>query len=186
MMSNCQYPTAIRAADRSAGKRILRRPAISRAMPPMRLNRSESVLVDVLAELKGIVLCGEGFDIELLDRDVGRCEALAQRLEERVIALEVVQGLLEALRQAVGADRLPLFVAEVVRVDGHRWRKGQLSLDAVESGGDDAPERDVRVGAGVGRLQLDVGRLGLVALEGRGDAHGAFAIVGTPGAIGRG
>src|SRR5207248_8282335 len=69
-----------------------------------------------------------------------------------------------------------------------RDRRGQLepALDAVEAGRHYPAERDVGIGAGVGRLQLDVGRLRLMALEGRSDAQRAFTVVRTPGAVRRG
>src|SRR6202022_3978129 len=107
------------------------------------------VLIDMLSELEGRVLCGEGRDIELLDGDVGSREALAESVGEHGVAFEIGDGLLEALRQTVGADRLALFVAEVVGVDGDRRGKRQLSLDAVESGRDHAAQGDIRIGPGI-------------------------------------
>src|SRR6202022_608625 len=92
----------------------------------------------MLSELEGRVLCGEGRDIELLDGDVGSREALAESGGEHGVAFEIGDGLLEALRQTVGADRLALFVVEVVGIDGDRRGKRQLSLDALESGRGDA------------------------------------------------
>src|SRR2546423_10963159 len=97
-----------------------------------------SIFVDVLAKFEGHVSGGEGLDVELFDGDVRRGETLAHRFEERVIALEVADRVLKARREAVGADRLALFVAEVVGVDGDGWRQRELTFDAVEPGRDHA------------------------------------------------
>src|SRR6202022_343057 len=107
------------------------------------------VLIEMLSELEGLVLCGEGRDIELLDSDVGGGEALAESVGEHRVAFEIRDGLLGALRQTVGADRLALFLAEVVGVDGDRRGERQLSLDAVASGRDPAAQGDIRIGPGI-------------------------------------
>src|ERR1700732_5241377 len=124
-----------------------------------------SVLVYVLAKLEGLVFRSKSLDVKLFDRDVGRREALAQRVGENAVTFQVGDRFLEARGQAVGANRLALVVAQGVGVDGRRRGEGKPTLDAVESGRDHAAERDVGVGAGVGRLQLDVGRLRFVAFE---------------------
>ena len=140
----------------------------------------------MLSELEGLVGGREGVDVELFDRDIRRGQALAEGPEQNVIALEVCDRLLEALRQAVDTDRLALLVAQGEWVDRDRRRQLEPALDAVEAGRHHPAERDVGIGAGVGRLQLDIGRLRLMALEGRSDAQRAFAVVRTPGAVRRG
>src|SRR2546430_2975531 len=96
-------------------------------------------LVDVVAEFEGVVGAGERFDVELFHGDVRRGQPLAHRLEERVVALEVSDRLLQAGRQAVGADFFPLALAEGVRVDRDGRRGPQLALHALAAGRDLPP-----------------------------------------------
>src|ERR1700694_1609144 len=105
--------------------------------------RGRSVLVDVLAELEGLVLYREGLDVELFHGDVRRGEALAQRVGERTVAFQVGDRFFETRGQAVGADRLALMVAQGVGVDRRGRREGEPPLDAVEPGHDHAAERGV-------------------------------------------
>src|SRR5713226_1285542 len=95
---------------------------------------SASVLVDVLPELKNLVLFCEVLCIELLDRRVRGQQALAHRLRQDSIPLQVLDGGAEALRQPVGSNGLSLFLRERVRV--HHDGRGQIepTFDAIQAG----------------------------------------------------
>src|SRR5438270_13537743 len=71
-----------------------------------RLSRG-SVLKAVRLVLEDVVFCGENLDVELLYRDVGRAQALAQRVEQHAVGLQVVDGVPEAARVSNGADGGP-------------------------------------------------------------------------------
>ena len=66
------------------------------------------------------------------------------------------------------------------RVDVDRRGRLEPALDPVEPGGDQPAERQVRVAAGVGGLELGVGRRLLGAGEGRRHPHRRLAVVVAP------
>src|SRR5207244_11646234 len=90
-------------------------------------------LVDVVAEFEAVVGAGERVDVELFHGDVRGGQPLAHRLEERVVALEGSDRLLQAGRQAVGADFFPLAVAGGVPVDSAGRRRAARALHAVSA-----------------------------------------------------
>src|SRR6476469_3082028 len=78
------------------------------------------------------------------------------------------------------APALALVVRQVRRIDGQWLPRIALLVDAVEPGGDDAAQGQIRVGRAVDRFDLDVGRLRFAAPEGRGGADRGLPVVVTP------
>src|SRR5262249_53856104 len=75
-------------------------------------------------------------------------------------------------------------VRVVPGIDHGRLRRLERAPYAVESRGKQPAQGEIRIGGGVARLELRVGGAGAVRGEGRGDPHGALAVVRSPRRVG--
>src|SRR5882672_12753778 len=80
-------------------------------------------------------------------------------------------------------ERSALVLAQEVGVGCSRWGQLEPSVDPIQPGGDDTAQRQVRVGARVARLELDIGRLRLARSRRGCDAERAFTVIGAPDAV---
>src|SRR5258708_4490733 len=135
------------------------------------------ILVHVGARLFFRGPLGEIAGFEPLDGHVGRRQLRPQRVEQHAVVLRRVQRGVQRLWQALDAPALALVVAQVAGVHLYRLARIERAADAVQPGGQQRTQRQVRVAAMVRRLQLQVGGFGLAAPKRRGNADGAFAVV---------
>src|SRR6202012_4964174 len=80
-------------------------------------------------------------------------------------------------RQPLDAPLGPFGVGQAGRVDVDRLARVQLAPDAVQAGLDERAQGQVRVGAGVGRLEFQVDRAARVAAQHRADADRRLPVV---------
>src|SRR6202521_1486785 len=83
------------------------------------------------------------------------------------------------------AAALPLFLGGGGGPPHRGGRQLEPTFDAVDPRRDEPAQRDVRIGARVGRFQLDVGGIRLMTTEGRCNTQRGFAVVRSPHPIGR-
>ena len=79
----------------------------------------------------------------------------AEHLAEQRVGLQRITGFLERLRQGVDAACSDLLQAELVEVLVAGFARIELTVDAVEAGGDDRGGDQVGVAAGVRQAELD-------------------------------
>src|SRR5436190_19193082 len=145
-----------------------------------RAARDHSVLEEVLLELESVVLVGVGVRFGPPDLQVFGRQWRSQRPDEHLVLLELVERLTRLLRKAADTALLALGIRQVAGILVERLAGIELALDAVERGGDEATKGDVRIGARVARLELQVRRAILVVPVAAGDADGGLAILEAP------
>ena len=149
-------------------------------------DRPDQYLKKWLLELERLVLLGVrgglgAPDLEVLGRRGGAPRALVSTssFSSSSSASLAVSG-----KRRMPAPR-PLVVGQVAGILVDRLARVEPALDPVEGGGHHAAERDVRVGARVAGLQLEVRRAGLVVPVAGRDADRGLAVLDAPGGVRR-
>src|SRR5215468_8879757 len=113
------------------------------------------VLVALVVGVGGV---GEVGRFGALHRQVGRTGQRSEQVHQQLVDGQRVQGGVQRGGQPVRVARDPFGVGEGGRVDVHRLARVELAPDAVQARVDERAEGQVRVGARVGRLELQVDR----------------------------
>src|SRR3954447_3061569 len=139
-----------------------------------------SVHEEVVVELERLVLVRVGSSLRPADLDILGCQPGSERRHEHLVPLQLVERLGRRQREATDPAPLAFVVAQVARVLVDRFAGIQSAVDAVERRGDHAAERDVRVGAVVARLELEVRRRGLVVPVAARDSNRGLPVLDPP------
>src|SRR5437762_1277604 len=139
----------------------------------------------MVVELELLVLLGVGGRLGTANLQVFGRQRRAEGSRQDLVLLERIERLGRRQREAADAAPLALLLGEVARVLVDRLTRVEATLDAIEGGGDQAAEREIRVGAVVARLQLEVRRAFLVVPVPTRDADRGLAVLDPPRRVGR-